>query len=289
MLTNIIDFANFFNSGVQDDILDSLPFAITVQNQDRIVLYENKAAVDFLGSWLGRKCFLRWSYKEDYENKICSDCPGHVTFVDQTSHKIVKQTKDPNGNSIILEITHVPIRKDSEHFESYIEIMRNITFSERQNIDLLNFPKNELMVSFTRFGYHGGEIMKTTPLNFLENDKPSELLIKMSAFWFAAIGQGHNWPKGLFGPLPVLDYTNYNSYAYSLKLKCEDPHDTRLGDDDLILCLLFTNRFDNHLNENTSQIEGYLEKYFEGIDNTSQITEELLNNLQQEILSTFMN
>ena len=43
-------------------ILDKLPFGISVQTKDREIIYENTKVKELVGSFLYRQCYNRWHY-----------------------------------------------------------------------------------------------------------------------------------------------------------------------------------------------------------------------------------
>ena len=53
---------NQSSSGNFSWILDELPYGISVQDTNHIVLYENKKVKELVGTYMGKQCFKRWTY-----------------------------------------------------------------------------------------------------------------------------------------------------------------------------------------------------------------------------------
>ena len=119
------------------EILDILPYGISIQTIEYKVLYENKAMTDLVGHYMGKKCFTRWSYLPDYNDAACKDCPLQWSLKDNKVHVIVRKLLDKKGNDLYIEITHIPILNDDSEFTQFIEIVKNVTDNEEAKLLIL--------------------------------------------------------------------------------------------------------------------------------------------------------
>ncbi len=233
------------NSGLPAKILDSLPYAISIQKNSREVIYENKKMVEIFDSRIGNSCYTRWSYLDDYTNAICVDCPSKFSIHDGKEHFIIRKTENKDGEEMVLEIRHVPIFESDGSIHGFIEIMQNVTPQKKvRYLQLLDREglKSKVFVALTQFnGLPTNMVIQKEPVPFISSSSDSEIEFygKSSIFWTAAIGQGSYWKSGFFGPLPLLDIEDYQTYAFSFRLKSEQEIDDRLEGESLLLLQFF--------------------------------------------------
>ena len=58
------------NPELYQAVLDNLPFGVSIQTKNRVIIYENKFISSLLGSYYKRYCYDRWNYLPDRENEI---------------------------------------------------------------------------------------------------------------------------------------------------------------------------------------------------------------------------
>jgi len=229
-------------SSLAEEILDSLPFGISVQSIDRVLLYENKAMREIFGDNPREYCFSRWKYLDDQGEAPCKFCPGRVSLVDGKQHSVVANVELQNGKKAFLEITHIPIINEEGKIEKFIEIIKDVT----EKTDELTFLhsqidfKSMIYLSIIHFGNLGGEILITEKLPIVNDLKT--FLINEAAYWFTAVGQGNYLNEGLYGPLPILDKSDYVSLGFS-RVMLSNNSDSRLGGKDYVFILIFLPRF----------------------------------------------
>ncbi|MHA2169916.1 MAG: hypothetical protein ACXAB7_08490 [Candidatus Kariarchaeaceae archaeon] len=231
------------------EVLDYLPFGVSIQNRNFQILYENKKMEELLGRHFGKQCYTRWEHLSTYDQSQCDDCPQKVMKTDKKKHKIFRKTLSKHGEEIFLEITHIPILSGST-YDRYLEIVEDVTHDEKTKSLLMEdvYSMEKIHLGFVKFGNTGGEYIISEELNFLKT-LVSTFFQQLSIYWFTAIGQGELWPSGFYGPLPCLDYTEYSSLAFPFRLASEGLTDTRLKGKDLVLLMIITPRYNTSLFE----------------------------------------
>ena len=251
-------------------ILDELPFGISVQKIDRTIIYENQKVRELVGSFLYRQCYNRWHYIPERKNKPCPDCPASIGFSDKQRHTIFRKTIDEKGNDLFLEIQFIPILNEDEEVEKYIEIIRNVKLTDKTRILSDKTPDeilDSVQISFVKYGYLGGEVITTDQLNFVKKDNLNELITKVTVYIFSGVMQGFENQKGLFGPFPVLDKTDYLMETFIFQL-IDDQADYRFNGKQPCLLLMFFPREYYFLFEKRKEIEDYI---FMDIENWKDI------------------
>lgn len=107
-------------------ILSSLGDAISMQDRNFRVLYQNEAHKNLAGDHAGEFCYSAYSRRED----VCPDCPVAMTFRDGTTHTIQKKAASHLGDKHI-EITSAPLKDGSGRIVAGIESVRDITHRHR--------------------------------------------------------------------------------------------------------------------------------------------------------------
>ncbi len=103
-------------------IIAAIGDAISVQDTDFKVLYQNKIHQDIMGDQKGRYCYREYEHRD----RICEGCPVSMTFEDGKIHteqrSIIK-----NEKKLFFEITASPLRDSTGNIIACIEVGRNIT------------------------------------------------------------------------------------------------------------------------------------------------------------------
>lgn len=238
--TNI--FGNFEEYSNFEMILNALPFGISVQNKDRLVLYENRKAKDLTGSFKLRHCFKRWEHLPDEGDSVCKDCPATISLIDKRPHKVFRKTLSQKSEDLYLEIQVIPILEKDGTITKYVEILNDVTKDETAKIladkpiaDLLS----DLQFSISKYGKLGGESVFQDKLDFFE-DKIADYIQKLTMFTYIGVFQNNFKQEGLFGPLPVLDVPEKSMLVYSFRLNSEKVEDPRKeGMEPCLLLIIF--------------------------------------------------
>ncbi len=273
-------------------LLDNLPFGVSVQTKERKIIYENEKMKKMVGSFLYRQCYNRWHYLENRGEEPCPDCPASVGFQDSESHKIFRKTIDENGNDIYVEIKFVPIFNNDGELEKYIEIISEIDLEDKARVlskQPLDLVLNQVQVSIIQFGDLGGEIITTDNLNFVKKDELEDFLVKVTVYIFSGLIQGFDDQEGLFGPLPVLDKTNYEMLAHVFKIKNKNASDPRKHEQEPCMLYIFFPRDYFFLFANRDEIEDFINKQIDSWENTHNITEDARENFVKELHEVIKN
>ncbi len=123
---------NIFESG----ILDSLSDGVSIQDTSFRIIYQNKVAKDIFGEHYGEYCYR--IYEENKE--VYKGCPLKKVFRSGKPHRVIKTVKRDNRIHYI-EITASPLRDRKGKIIAGIEIVRDITESERLRRELTESEK----------------------------------------------------------------------------------------------------------------------------------------------------
>ncbi len=105
-----------------ESIIAAIGDAISIQDTDFKVLYQNKIHQDITGDQKGEYCYKKYEHKEH----ICEDCPVDMSFKDGKIHTqersiIIREQK------MYFEITASPLMDSTGNIIAGIEVGRNIT------------------------------------------------------------------------------------------------------------------------------------------------------------------
>ncbi len=172
-----------------------------------------------------------------------------------------------------MEIQFIPIIKENEEIENYIEIIRDVKLTDKARI-LSDRTPNEILasvqISFVKYGYLGGEVITTDLLDFAQKDDLNDLITKVTVYIFSGVMQGFENQKGLFGPFPVLDMTDYLMETFVFQLK-DDQADYRFRGKQPCLLLVFFPREHYFLFEKRKEIEDYISKEVDKLEHIDSI------------------
>ena len=109
-------------------ILASIGDAISIQDTDFKIIYQNKATIDMAGEHIGQYCY------EAYENnrKVCDSCQLEMAFEDGKIHRMQREALTGNGLKY-LEITASCLKDSSGKITAGIEVVRDLT--ERRKLE----------------------------------------------------------------------------------------------------------------------------------------------------------
>lgn len=252
---------NKTSSGNFSWILDELPFGISVQDTNHTVLYENKKVKELLGTYLGKKCFKRWTYIPGEGQDPCRDCMMPLIIKDKAYHKVFRRTIDKQGEEMFLENHYIPLVEENGEVNQFIEIFKVCTEHEKGKVLSIQTPEQVLekvQFSIVQFGDLGGEIVTTDELSFVESNKLEELLVKITVYIFGGLIQGVEDQTGLFGPLPVLDRTEYEMFVYLFQIRNDLALDPRKKGIEQCMLLMFLKREYSFLFEKRELITNFL-------------------------------
>jgi PAS domain S-box-containing protein len=104
-------------------VIDALEDALTIQDRDYNIIYQNELLKEIFGDHLGEKCYRVYEGKEE----LCPGCPVKKAFKDGKSHASERRVILPSGELTFWENTANPIRDARGEMISCLEVARNIT------------------------------------------------------------------------------------------------------------------------------------------------------------------
>jgi PAS domain S-box-containing protein len=110
-------------------ILECVGDAISIQDLDMKILYQNQAHIDLMGAHQGEFCHKGYQKRDE----VCPGCHLAQSFLDGMTHKTEKSAQTAQG-LIFTEIISTPLRDASGHIIAGIEAVRDIT--DRKRADL---------------------------------------------------------------------------------------------------------------------------------------------------------
>ena len=265
----------FDSTKIEDmrEILDNLPFGISIQSAERIILYENKAVRELLGSFLNDKCYKRWEYIENQGKSSCVDCPASIGFKDLEPHKVFRKTISSSNKEMFVEIQTIPITSE-EKISHYIEVIRPVKLDDK--VEILSKEKpvdivKSLNYTFIRFGKTGTDIIYTDELPFVGEEELWACLYKLTTFLYTGLFQGTTYKTGFFGPLPVVDQDEYLLMTYIYNLETKQQEDPRFKGVEPAMIYFFFKKEYHFLFEKRSSIEDFLNSFLKKLNKLEEL------------------
>ena len=176
-------------------------------------------------------------------------------------HKVFRRTINKQGEEMFLEIHHIPLVEESGEVNLYIQIIEVCSVLDKGKVLSIQTPEQVLenvQFAIVQLGDLGGEIVTTDKLSFVESNKLEEFLIKITVYIFGGLIQGVEDQIGLFGPLPVLDKTEYEMLAYLFQIRNDLALDPRKKGIERCMLLIFLKREYNFIFEKRELIANFL-------------------------------
>lgn len=105
-----------------ESVLDDVGDAISIQDRDFRVLYQNRTHKALTGDHVGEFCYRAYNRRKD----VCPGCPVAMTFEDGSVHTIRKQGESDLGNRYV-EIISSSLKDSAGNIIAGIESVRDIT------------------------------------------------------------------------------------------------------------------------------------------------------------------
>jgi diguanylate cyclase (GGDEF)-like protein/PAS domain S-box-containing protein len=116
---------------VEQGFVEAIGDAVSIQNTDFKILYQNQAHKDIIGDHRGEYCYRAYEKKDH----VCEGCPVAMTF--QGGGVYTKERSAPTDRgTIYVEITSSPLRDKSGKIIAGIEVVRDITYRKRVEKEL---------------------------------------------------------------------------------------------------------------------------------------------------------
>ena len=131
-LQEALDVARI-EKGKSEAILEVIGDAISIQDLDLKILYQNRAHLNLMGNHLGEACYRAYKNKET----VCEGCRLLLCYEDGLPHRREATVPGEDG-AVHVEIITTPLRDSSGKIVAGIESMRNITRRKETEQSILN-------------------------------------------------------------------------------------------------------------------------------------------------------
>ncbi len=110
---------------VNQGIIEAIGDALSIQDTNFKILYQNKKAIKMIGNHIGDYCF------KAYENKdsVCENCSLALSFKDGKVRTV--ERRNPTKKELTVEITSSVIKDSTGKIIAGIEVVRNISKRKR--------------------------------------------------------------------------------------------------------------------------------------------------------------
>ena len=112
-------------------VLEVMGDAISMQDLDLKIMYQNQAHIELMGAHLGEHCFA--AYQQ--QGAVCPECHLAQSFQDGLVHTVERNAQTPHGLKF-TEIISTPLRDASGRIVAGIESVRDITDRKRTELEI---------------------------------------------------------------------------------------------------------------------------------------------------------
>jgi PAS domain S-box-containing protein len=112
-------------------VLECMGDAISMQDLDFKILYQNRAHIDMLGDHLGESCYAAYQG----QSEVCSGCHLAQSFRDGQTHRTERHAQTARGLKF-TEIISTPLRDASGRIVAGVEAVRDITERKRTELEI---------------------------------------------------------------------------------------------------------------------------------------------------------
>ncbi len=123
------------NGFITTGILKSLGDAVSIQDTDFKILYQNQAQIDLNGHHVGEYCYKAYPNKDG----VCEGCPLAISLKDGKVHKAEITTND---EKLTVEITSSALKDSAGKIVAGIEVIRDITKRKKTEEALKHYSDN---------------------------------------------------------------------------------------------------------------------------------------------------
>jgi len=112
-------------------VLESLGDAISLQDLEMKVLYQNKAHIELMGYHVGEYCYNAYQGQD----AVCGGCHLAQSYRDGLTHKSERHAQTPRGLRF-TEIVSTPLRDPSGRIVAGVESVRDVTDRKRSELEI---------------------------------------------------------------------------------------------------------------------------------------------------------
>ncbi|MBA4372630.1 MAG: hypothetical protein C0402_07170 [Thermodesulfovibrio sp.] len=105
-----------------DAVIEGLGDAISIQDRDFRILYQNRKHRDYVGEHAGEYCYRAYSGADH----VCPDCAVEKAFADGKTYRLEK-SRPADGGEFFVEIIASPLRDVHGEIYAGVEAVRDIT------------------------------------------------------------------------------------------------------------------------------------------------------------------
>jgi PAS domain S-box-containing protein len=113
-----------------DAVIEALGDAVSIQDTDYTIRFQNQAHKDLTGDHLGEYCYEAYNQSK----QICEECPLKMSFEDGKTHASLR-TVTIDDSILHVEITASPLRDPSGDIVGGVEVVRDVTGRRRAEED----------------------------------------------------------------------------------------------------------------------------------------------------------
>ncbi len=113
--------SNLMNILPNQEIIEAIGYAVSLQDKNFKIIYQNKLAKKIIGNHTGEFCYQAFEHNE----VVCDKCPLALSFKDGKVHTV--ERRNPYKKELIVEITSSVIKDSKGVIIAGIEAVKNIT------------------------------------------------------------------------------------------------------------------------------------------------------------------
>lgn len=105
----------------QQKIIDAIGYAVSLQDKNFKIIYQNKMAIKTIGNQIGEFCYQAFGHNDH----VCDNCPLTLSFRDGRVHTAERRNHYKTG--LVFEITASVIKNSKDEIIAGMEVVKNIT------------------------------------------------------------------------------------------------------------------------------------------------------------------
>ncbi|MHA2296131.1 MAG: tetratricopeptide repeat protein [Candidatus Hodarchaeales archaeon] len=167
------------------------------------------------------------------------------------------------------------------------DVLRMIDFRFQKDLEIINEFNVGATTSFYltvfKYGKSGPMVIATDELPF---KKTEQVLLSIGMFYSMAVGQGNRHHEGLFGPLPLADYSDFVSLIYTATIRDSSQKDGRMkGMSYCLFCVFYPTKF-TQLFYDRNAIASVFESELRRLDDVQDLSVGFLADLKSNIFNS---
>ena len=103
------------------EIIEAIGYAVSLQDKNFKIIYQNKMAKKIIGNHTGEFCYQAFEHNDG----VCDKCPLALSFKDGKVHTV--ERRNPYKKELVVEITSSVIKDLKGGIIAGMEVVRNIT------------------------------------------------------------------------------------------------------------------------------------------------------------------